>query len=84
MMHSYSPSSRQLAVPGIGFPQNISVDRDVLDLAAVRDWSDDRFDAPSQPVDRIAGRPSRRRWFAADGEKCCAERAARSSLMCYR
>jgi hypothetical protein len=65
MMHSYSPSSRQLAVPGIGFPQNISVDRDVLDLAAVRDWSDDRFDAPSQPVDHIAGRPSRRPWFAA-------------------
>jgi hypothetical protein len=46
MMHSYSPSSRQLAVPGIGFPQNISIDPDVLDLAAVRDWSDDRFDAP--------------------------------------
>jgi hypothetical protein len=65
MMHSYSPSSRQFAVPGIGFPQNISVGPDVLDLAADRDWSDDRFDAPSQPVDRIARRPSRLPWFAA-------------------
>jgi hypothetical protein len=58
MMHSYSPNSRQLAVPGIGFPQNISVGPDVLDLAAFRDWSDDRFDAPPQPIDRIAWRPS--------------------------
>jgi hypothetical protein len=65
MMHSYSPSSRQLAVPGIGFPQNISVGSDVLDLAAFRDWSDDRFDAPSQPIDRIAWLPSLRPWFAA-------------------
>jgi hypothetical protein len=57
MMHSYSPSPRQLAVPGIGFPQSISVGSDVLDLAAFRDWSDDRFDAPSQPIDRIAWLP---------------------------
>jgi hypothetical protein len=65
MTHSYWPSPRQLAVPGIGFPQNISVGSDAIDLAAFRDWSDDRFDAPSQPVERIAGRPSRRPWFAA-------------------
>jgi hypothetical protein len=31
MTHSYSPSPRQLAVPGIGFPQNISVGSDVID-----------------------------------------------------
>jgi hypothetical protein len=65
MMHSYSPSPRQLAVPGIGFPQSISVGSDVLDLAAFRDWSDDRFDAPSQPIDRIAWLPLPRPWFAA-------------------
>ena len=38
MTHSYSPSHRQLAVPGIGFPQNISVGSDVID-PAFRDWS---------------------------------------------
>jgi hypothetical protein len=58
MLHSYSPSSRQFAVPGIGFPQNISVGDDVADLTAFRDRSDDRFDAPSQPIGRIARRPS--------------------------
>jgi hypothetical protein len=30
-MHHYSPSPRWLAVPGIGFPQNISVGPNVLD-----------------------------------------------------
>jgi hypothetical protein len=54
MMQSYSPNCRQLAVPGIGFPQNI----DVTDLAAYRDRSDDRFDAGPQPTDRAAWRPS--------------------------
>jgi hypothetical protein len=43
MMHSYSPNPRQLAVPGIGFPQSIPVGPDVFDLAAFRDWSDDRL-----------------------------------------
>jgi hypothetical protein len=54
MMHSYSPSSRQLAVPGIGFPQNI----DVTDLAAYRDRPDDQFDARMQATDRAPWRPS--------------------------
>ena len=36
MMHSYSPSSRQLAVPGIGFPQNFFGGLNVIDLAAFR------------------------------------------------
>src|SRR3977135_3508746 len=64
MMHCYSPSPRQLAVPDIGFPQSRSVGPDVLDPAAFRDWSDDRFDAPSQPIDRIAWLPLPRPWFA--------------------
>jgi hypothetical protein len=65
MMHHQSPSPRQLAVPGIGFPQNISVGADVLDLAAFRDWSDEQFVAPTQPIDRIAWLPSPAPWFAA-------------------
>jgi hypothetical protein len=36
MMHPYSPSSRWLAVPGIGFPQNVSGAPDVIDLATFR------------------------------------------------
>jgi hypothetical protein len=39
MMHPYSPSPRWLAVPGIGFPQNISVGPRALDLEGFRDWS---------------------------------------------
>src|SRR5260370_29317614 len=58
MMHPHSPSPPQLAIPGIGFPQNFSVAQDVLDSRAFRDWSDDRFDAPPQPIDRIAWRAS--------------------------
>jgi hypothetical protein len=64
MMHSCSPSSWQLAVPGIGFPQNLSVGPEVLDLTGFRDWSDDQFVAPTQPIDRIAWLPSPRPWFA--------------------
>jgi hypothetical protein len=73
MTHSYSPSPRQLAVPGIGFPQNISVGSDVLDPAAFRDWSDDRFDAPSQPIDRIAWLPCRGHGLRPDGDRCGRE-----------
>jgi hypothetical protein len=65
MMHPHSPSPPQLAIPGIGFPQNFSVAQDVLDSRAFRDWSDDRFDAPPQPIDQIAWRPSPRQWLAA-------------------
>jgi hypothetical protein len=40
MMHPYSPSCRWLAVPGIGFPQNISVGPNALDdLEDFREWS---------------------------------------------
>jgi hypothetical protein len=62
MMHPHSPSPPQLAIPGIGYPQNFSVGPDVLDPAAFRDWSDKQFDAPMQPIDRIAWRPSPRQW----------------------
>jgi hypothetical protein len=64
MMRPHLPSPTQLAVPGIGFPQNFS-SPEALDLAAFRDWSDDQFGAPTQPIDRIAWRPSPRPGFAA-------------------
>jgi hypothetical protein len=54
MMHSYSLSPRQLAVPGIGFPQSIGV----IDPAAYRDRPDDQFDARTQPTDRAPWCPS--------------------------
>jgi hypothetical protein len=85
MMHSYSPSSRQLAVQGIGFPPNISVGSDVLDLAAFRDWSDDRFDAPSQPIDRIAWLPCRGHGLRPGEEIVVAvSEQPVASLACYR
>jgi hypothetical protein len=37
MMHPYSPSRPWLAVPGIGFPQNILVGPNALDLEDFRD-----------------------------------------------
>jgi hypothetical protein len=65
MMHPHLPSPRQLAVPGIGFPQNFSIGPELLDLTAFRDWVDDQFDAQPQPIDRSAWRPSPWPWFAA-------------------
>jgi hypothetical protein len=53
MMHHHSPSPWQLAVPGIGFPQNISVGRDMLDLNAFQDLSDDRSDGPRHLLARV-------------------------------
>jgi hypothetical protein len=39
MMYPHSPSPRQLAVPGIGFPQYISVGPNGPYPEAFRDWS---------------------------------------------
>ena len=50
MMHHYSPSPRWLAVPGIGFPQNISVGPNALDL-------EDVWDRPVPPIQKISGLP---------------------------
>jgi hypothetical protein len=85
MMHPHLPSPTQLAVPGIGFPQNFSIGPEVLDLAAFRDWSNDQFGARTQPIDRIAWRPSPRPWLRPGGEilgLLAGQPAA--SLMCYR
>src|SRR6476620_11446453 len=50
MMHPYSPSRRWLAVPGIGFPQNISVGPNALDL-------EDFWDRPVLPIQKNSGLP---------------------------
>jgi hypothetical protein len=64
MMNPQLPGPRQLAVPGIGFPQNIPIDPDVLDPAAFGDLSDRHRDASTRPIGRILWLPSPRRWFA--------------------
>src|SRR2546429_81169 len=81
MMHHYSPSPRWLAVPGIGFPQNISVGPNVLNPQDFRDWSltarcktDGQRDAAAQLIDCVA---SRRRGGrrAARGARAAADDA---------
>ena len=62
MMHNHSPSPWQLAVPGIGFPQSISIGRDMLEPSVFQDLRDDRFDEPRQPVRRLERTPSTRPW----------------------
>jgi hypothetical protein len=72
MMHPYSPSPRWLAVPGIGFPQNISVGPNVLGPEDFRDWSfterrkkDVRHEASTPLIDCIASRSSLWPWLSA-------------------
>jgi hypothetical protein len=72
MMHPYSPSPRWLAVPGIGFPQSISVGPNVLDPEDFRDWSfterrkrDVQHEASTPLIDRIASRSSSWPWLSA-------------------
>jgi hypothetical protein len=54
MMHSYSPSSRQLAVPGIGFPQNFFGGLNVIDLAAFRPAAGASFSKGREPPSEAA------------------------------
>jgi hypothetical protein len=72
MMHAQLPSPRQLAVPGIGFPQNISIGLDVLDLAAFRDLSGKHRDASTRLIDRILWLPSPRPWWRSNREMLAA------------
>ena len=72
MMRPYSPSPRWLAVPGIGFPQNISVGRNVLDPEDLRDWSsterrktDVQPEASTPLIDCISSRSSSWPWLSA-------------------
>jgi hypothetical protein len=57
MMHPHLPGPRPLAVPGIGFPQNISIASDVLDRAAFGDLLDIHRGASKPPIDRIVWLP---------------------------
>jgi hypothetical protein len=43
MRHPHSASPRQLAVPGIGFPQFIFMDPEPVELTEFRDRSDERL-----------------------------------------
>ena len=57
MMHPHLPGPRPLAVPGIGFPQNISIGSDVLAPAAFGDLLDNHRGASTRPIDRIIWLP---------------------------
>jgi hypothetical protein len=64
MPHPHLPRPRPLAVPGIGFPQNISISQPVLDLTAFADRQDVHCAGSPRMIERIAWVPSPRRWFA--------------------
>jgi hypothetical protein len=64
MTHPHLPGPRPLAVPGIGFPQNVSIGPEVLDPAAFGDLSDDHCGASTRPIDRLVWLLSPRPWFA--------------------
>jgi hypothetical protein len=53
MMHPLLPGPRPLAVPGIGFPQNISIGSDVRAPAAFGDSWDNHRGASTRPIERI-------------------------------
>jgi hypothetical protein len=72
MMHPHSPIRPQLAVPGIGFPQNFLVAQDVLESRAFRDWSDDRFDTPRSRSIASPGVRHRGSGWRLDGEMVAA------------
>jgi hypothetical protein len=57
MMHPHLPGPRPLAVPGIGFPQNISIASDVVDRAAFGDLLAIHRGASKPPIDRIVWLP---------------------------
>jgi hypothetical protein len=59
MMHPHLPGPRPLAVPGIGFPQSISLGPEALDPAAFGDLR-----PLTRPAERIVWIPSPRPWFA--------------------
>jgi hypothetical protein len=61
MTHPHLPGSRPIAVPGIGFPQNISVDPEGVHSGVLADLSDKR---PRRPLDRIVWLPLPCPWFA--------------------
>jgi hypothetical protein len=57
-MHPHLPGPRPLAVPGIGFPQNISVGREVVDPTVFGDLT-----PLKRPIERIFWVASPQTWF---------------------
>ena len=57
MMHPHLPGPRPLAVPGIGFPQNISMVPEVVDSVAFGD-----LPPLTRAIDRIFWVPSLQPW----------------------
>jgi hypothetical protein len=62
-MHSL-PGTRPLAVPDIGFPQNISISLQVLDPPGFADVSDSHSGGSTRLIDRVVWLPSLWPWFA--------------------
>jgi hypothetical protein len=79
-MYHYSPSPLWLAVPGIGFPQNISVGPNVLDSEDFRDWP---FTARCKTDGQHDVR-QRGHGFRPGSDMAAIETTHRSILMCYR
>jgi hypothetical protein len=53
MMHPHLPGPLSVAVPDIGFPQNISVGPKALDSSGFSDLSGDHCGFATRPLDRI-------------------------------
>jgi hypothetical protein len=64
MMHPHLPGPLPVAVPDIGFPQNISIGPKAFDSWGFADLSGDHCDFATRPLDRIVWLPSPRPWFA--------------------
>jgi len=58
MMHPHLPSPLPVAVPGIGFPQNISMGPEVVDPVAFGD-----LPPLTRAIDRIFWAPSLQPWM---------------------
>ena len=63
MMHPHWPGPLPVAVPDIGFPQNISIGPKWLDSSASADLSGERCGVATRQLDRIVWLPSLRPWF---------------------
>ena len=63
MMRPHWPGPLPVAVPDIGFPQNISIGPKWLDSSASADLSGDRCGVATRQLDRIVWLPSLRPWF---------------------
>ena len=63
MMRPHWPGPLPVAVPDIGFPQNISIGAKWLDSSASADLSGDRCGVATRLLDRIVWLPSLRPWF---------------------